>query len=269
MNRILKHVQVNIPFTMLKESYLARFLGRSINPEIGFDANALENVSETELREIARQLHERSLRITVHAPFIDLSPGSPDPAVRSLTRRRFDQVLRAARFFEPLRIVCHAGYDWKRYGYLMERWVENSLKTWEWFATRTKTLGAALVLENVYERGPEELAVLLNPLKPYGVGFCLDTGHQAAFSTTPLGQWVESLAPFLAQLHLHDNFGNWDDHLALGRGSIDFESLFRTLKKIRNKPFPITLEPHREADLGPSLEYLDKIWPWPGSEETA
>jgi sugar phosphate isomerase/epimerase len=50
---------------------------------------------------------------------------------------------------------------------------------------------------NVYERGPDELAMLLKPLEAHRVGFCLDTGHQAAFGTAPLAQWLESLSPFL------------------------------------------------------------------------
>jgi sugar phosphate isomerase/epimerase len=263
MSRILKQVHVNIPYTMLKEGYLSRFLERDINPEIGFDAGALDAVSETECREIALKIHEHPLKLTLHAPFVDLSPGSPDPSVRAVTRQRFEQLLRVAELFHPLRIVCHAGYDWKRYLYLREQWMEHSLNTWKWMAKRTASVGAALMLENVYERGPEEMAPLFTTLRVHGVGFCLDTGHQAAFGSTPLLDWVEALGPFLGQLHLHDNLGRWDDHLAVGEGTIDFEGLFKALRKIREEPPPITLEPHRETDLTPSLEYLEKIWPWP------
>ena len=263
MSWILKRVHVNIPYTMLKEGYLSRFLERGINPEIGFDAGALDDLSETECREIARKIHERPLSLTLHAPFVDLSPGSPDPAVRALTRQRFEQLLRVAGLFHPLRIVCHAGYDWKRYLYMRERWIEYSLSTWEWMAEKTASVGAALMLENVYERGPEEMEPLFKTLRVHGVGFCLDTGHQAAFGSTPLVDWVEALGPYLGQLHLHDNFGRRDDHLAVGQGDIDFEELFQALREIREEPPPVTLEPHRERDLPSSLEYLEKIWPWP------
>lgn len=262
MNRILRHVHVNIPFTMLKETYLQRFLEKGINPEIGFDAYALDSFSDDELEGAARSLRKRALAVTIHAPFVDLSAGSPDPQVRALTRHRFEQLLKAAQHFHPLRIVCHGGYDWKRYDYLKEKWIGNSLNTWRWMANEARNQGAALMLENVYERGPEELAVLLGPLRADGVGFCLDTGHLAAFSATPLSEWVSSLGSYLGQLHLHDNFGDWDDHLAVGQGNIDFGFLFKALKTLREDPFPITLEPHREEDLSLSLEYLEKIWPW-------
>jgi sugar phosphate isomerase/epimerase len=263
MSRMLKHVHVNIPFTMLKENYLSLFLEASIHPEIGFDAVALETFSEAEYKGVAQQIHQHRLRVTFHAPYMDLSPGSTDPAVLALTRRRFEQVLRLAVFFHPLRIVCHAGYDWKRYGYLNERWLDNSLKTWEWMARGVKEVGGVLMLENVYERGPEEMVPLFERLRAHGVRFCLDTGHQAVFGMTPLLAWTEVLHPYLGQLHLHDNLGDRDDHLAVGQGNIDFKVLLRALRKLREDPLPVTLEPHREADLQPALEYLEKIWPWP------
>jgi sugar phosphate isomerase/epimerase len=262
MSRILDHVHVNIPYIMLKGGYLSLFLKKGINPEIGFDAGALDSFLEEEAGQIARKIDEHHLRVTFHAPFVDLSPGSPDPAIRALTRQRYEQLLKAAEPFRPLRIVCHASYDWKRYLYMRERWIEHSLGTWEWMAKQTASAGADLMLENVYERSPEEMLPLFKALGAHRVGFCLDTGHQAAFGSTPLLDWVEILEPYLGQLHLHDNLGEWDDHLALGQGDIDFQGLFHALRKIRETPPPITLEPHREKDLSPSLEYLEKIWPW-------
>ena len=45
MSQILHEIQVNIPFTMLYESYLPQFLEYGINPEIGFDAAAFDRFS--------------------------------------------------------------------------------------------------------------------------------------------------------------------------------------------------------------------------------
>jgi sugar phosphate isomerase/epimerase len=74
--------------------------------------------------------------------------------------------------------------------------------------------------------------------------------------------WVEALGPFIGQLHLHDNAGRQDDHLPLGGGAIDFPMLFKKLGAMRSVPPLITLEPHREDDLWPSVACLEKIWPW-------
>ena len=166
------------------------------------------------------------------------------------------------QFFKPKTVVCHAGYDWKRYGYFKEEWVEKSLQTWSWLGSLIAGNGGQLMLENVYEHSPEDIRVLFENLENQHVGFCLDTGHQSAFSRTSLKGWLDSLGPYLGQLHLHDNNGKFDDHLAMGKGQINFEIFFNALKEIKKTPPVITLEPHEDDALWPSLEFLERRWPW-------
>lgn len=262
MTAIAEMVQVNIPFTMLSESYADRFIAHRLNPEIGLDAEALDAYPFSHAQEVARRLREADLTITFHAPFMDLSPGSPDPKVRDLTRKRLKQVVRLVPLFRPRTVVCHTGYDHRRYWHIRDLWLENSLDTWSQMAGDTQSEGAALMLENVYEQTPDEMVHLLANLRNRGVGFCLDSGHQAVFSTTPLEMWITSLGPYLGQLHLHDNHGKQDDHLGLGRGRINFRRLFELVMAVSHARPVITLEPHKEEELWPSLAYLESIWPW-------
>ncbi len=262
MNPLTDMLQVNIPFTMLCESYLDRFTAQRLNPEIGFDADALDGYSFSNVETVARRLRDVGLTITLHAPFIDLSPGSPDPKVRSLTRQRLEQVVRLIPLFRPKTVVCHTGYDHRRYWPMRDLWLKNSLDTWSRLAGQIRSEGAVLMLENVYEQAPDDMVPLLENLRDYGVGFCLDTGHQAVFSTAPMEMWVTSLGPYLGQLHLHDNAGKRDDHLALGGGCINFHELLKRVMAVTRVRPIITLEPHREEELWPSLTYLEKIWPW-------
>jgi len=262
MRKIANKVQINIPFCMLWDKYADTFLKYGLNPEIGIDAAALDRFSRVEFSDMARQLLRRGLSITIHGPFFDLSPGSIDSDVRAVTRHRLQQLLDVVPLYKPKTVVCHAGYEWKRYGFVREVWIENSLEMWRWLGENVKAAGSQLMLENVYEKGPGEIRVLLKRLKAQSVGFCLDTGHQSAFSRDPLTTWLDSLSPFLGQMHLHDNHGIHDDHMALGQGEIDFGTLFRLLKAMKATPPVITLEPHQEDFLEPSLEYLEKIWPW-------
>ncbi|MFH1990849.1 MAG: sugar phosphate isomerase/epimerase family protein [Pseudomonadota bacterium] len=262
MNRLIAKTQVNVPFSMLYETHLDRFLKNGLNPEIGLDCNALERFSLSDFRAVAVRLQQGGLAITLHAPFMDLSPGSPDPAIRALTRRRFEQVLELVPLFKPKSVVCHAAYDWKRYSHLKDQWFKNSLETWSWLGKRIQGEGGVLMLENVYERDPEDLRTLFEGLGGHVAGFCLDTGHQAVFGRVAMETWIESLGPFLGQVHLHDNCGRQDEHLALGRGQIDFKKFFEQLKRIKKEPPIITLEPHREGDFWPSIEYLATVWPW-------
>ena len=262
MQWLIEKIQIHIPFAMLYESYLDLFIKHRFNPEIYLNSNALDTYSESDFNAIAEKLHERDLNITLHSPFMDLSPGSPDSAIRAATRHRFEQMLNLIPIFKPKTVVCHTGYDWKRYLPIKDLWIKNSLETWTWLSEKITSQGGHLMLENVYERDPDDLSVLFDSLKNQNIGFCLDVGHQEVFSRSSIEKWIDVLGHHLKQLHLHDNFGERDDHLALGKGKIDFPKLFECIKNLENQPLAITIEPHKEHDLWPSLEYLETIWPW-------
>jgi sugar phosphate isomerase/epimerase len=255
-------VHVSIPFSMLAESYLSRFIEARINPEISLDAQTTESHSRSEFVHVSEQLQTHDLAVTLHFPFMDLSPGSPDPGVRDLTRRRFQQVLPLLSLFKAKAVVCHAGFDSRRYGFMRKVWTQNSIATWTPLAESIRNEGGVLMLENVFEDGPEDIRAVFETIGDLGVRFCLDIGHWAAFSTAPLTEWIRALVPFLGQIHLHDNRGAQDDHMALGQGTIDFEEFFQQIKEVLEIPPLVTLEPHREEDLLPSLRFLEGIWPW-------
>ena len=262
MKAIKPKVQISIPFNMLHDTYLDRFLAEGLNPEIAIEAVSLDRFKHNDFVRIADEFHKRSLRITLHGPFADLAAGSADKAVRTITRKRFEQMLELVPVFRPHSVVCHAGYDWRRYGYNPAGWYKRSLKQWKWLAKRLKKAGSRLMLENVYESEPEEMLPLLEPLSDFGVGFCFDAGHQVSFGQSTLEHWCRTTAPFLGQLHLHDNFGTGDDHLGLGQGVIDFKKLFRLVKRLTPQQPLVTLEIHNEEEIMPSLEYLERLWVW-------
>ena len=261
-NKIKEYIQVNAPFSMLYEAYLPLFMEHGINPEIGFDADSLDKYTPSHFTAVAERLRERALSITLHGPFSDLSPGSPDPGIRDWTRHRFEQTLKAVECFQPRTVVCHAGYESKRYNDVRALWIEKSLEIWSWFAGELENSSCRLMIENTYEEHPRDIQPIFEGLVDLGVGFCLDMGHQAAFGRAPLETWLRILGPYLGQIHLHDNHGTWDEHLALGKGTIDFGPLFQELGSEGKEPPIITLEPHREEDLWPGLQFLERVWPW-------
>lgn len=262
MQWLIRKTQVNIPFTMLRKTFLDYFLQNRLNPEIGLDAAALERYSLSDFTDIAKELQKQNLTITLHAPFVDLAPGSTDPSVRALARHRFEQVLELVPYFKPKTVVCHSGYEKKRHGYFKEAWIENSLKIWCWLGPKVREEGALLMLENVYEPGPEDLRIFFENLGNQDLGFCFDIGHQAVFSETSVENWLKQLGTHLEQVHLHDNLGEHDDHMTLGKGHFDFPKFFQILKSLKKNSPVITLEVHDIKGVWPSFEYLETVWPW-------
>jgi sugar phosphate isomerase/epimerase len=248
-------LHVHIPFTRLQTGDLPRMIRHRLNPEIAFDAVTLDRSSRSDFEPVAARLRAAGLAVTLHGPFADLSPGSPDPAVHALTRRRLEQMLLPVDVFGPKTVVCHAGYDSKRYAYLHSDWLQRSVEIWSRLAAKLASAGTRLMLENVYEHEPADLGTLLERLAEWNVAACLDVGHQAVFGRTPLEDWIAELADWIGQVHLHDNHGRRDDHLAPGRGRIDFQPLLAFLAARSDHPPLVTLEPHSERDLWDALEF--------------
>ena len=93
MSDLRRQVQVHTTFTGLWNGEIEHFTRHALNPEIGIDAAALERFSEKDFARVADRLRGQHLTVTIHAPFVDLSAGSTDPAIRAVTRRRFEEIL--------------------------------------------------------------------------------------------------------------------------------------------------------------------------------
>ena len=251
-------IHVNVPYSMLTHR-IDFVIKHRINPEIYFNANDLDTCNETEVQRLAHSLQQNDLEVSIHGPFMDLSPGGVDPRVKEVTQDRFSTTLELARFFKPTTIVFHPGYEERAFDGAVDLWLASSLKTWKPLVKKAEEMGLILAIENVYEEGPDSLRQLLSEIHSPHFRFCFDTGHHHSFSQrkVPLAKWMESLGGYLGEVHLHDNHTESDQHLPMGEGGFDFNQFFNLLSHYRLKPI-YTLEPHQEDHLWRGLEAAHK-----------
>jgi len=135
-------------------------------------------------------------------------------------------------------------------------------------ATRARELGVQLVLENT----PDTMWALDLVLDEVGddpgktnLGICIDVGHAYISQDAgrePIRNYLERYKGQLVHLHLHDNFGDADEHLPLKEGSIDWQNLADTLKTI-DYHGPAVLELQAQGDLiaafTASRDYLSSL----------
>jgi sugar phosphate isomerase/epimerase len=257
----LDKVFINVPLTMLVQGYLNMFIANRLRPEIGVDGEALDRYDRRTFARIGREFNRAGIQLTLHGPFLNLVPGAMDRKILGATRQRMNRFAELAPLLGPVGIVVHPEYDPRRHVFYRDYWLETTVATFEPLARVCNREGIVLSLENTYEQTPDILLELL-PRLP-GVGFCLDPGHVASFSGTPMKKWLAALGDKVTHLHLHDNDGSSDQHLPLGQGTIDFKSVFRHLNSTKGPPRPplITLEPHREEDVPAMVLGLEQIWP--------
>jgi sugar phosphate isomerase/epimerase len=253
-----QRIFIHLPYAQLLERIDA-LASEALHPEVYLPVHVLEEISPSSLEATAALLQKNQLECTIHGPFVDLNAGSKDEGIREVTLRRYAQAFAAARILNPLQMVLHCGYDRWHYGDPdeEENWLQQSMRSWEWALEETEDLGLILALENVFEHHPQVFGKLLRRMGADRLRFCFDIGHFNLFSTTPMEEWMEELSGFLAELHLHDNLGEDDDHFAIGEGKIDFAAFFRQLQEKGARPL-FTIEAFDERRVRASLNALEK-----------
>jgi sugar phosphate isomerase/epimerase len=230
-----------------------------INPEIYFSAEDLDACREKDIQDLSDTLKKNQLEITVHGPFMDLSPGGVDRRVKEVTFDRLSKTIGLALFFKPKAIVFHPGYERLKFDGNVKLWLESSLQTWRPLVKEAEELGLTLAIENVFEESPDPLKALLEEIGSTHFRFCFDTGHYHAFTLakTPLPEWFEALGKYMVEVHLHDNHREMDEHLPIGEGNFDFDQFFKLLSQYGLNPI-YTLEPHEEDHLWRGLEAVKR-----------
>lgn len=253
--RVARTVQVNVPYRMLvnEKGLFDLFLAWRLNPELGMDIPTLDTYGLDHFKKTAAAFQRAGARVTFHGPFEGVDPGSADINLKASSLKYLNRLVEVVEVMQPVHVVCHTGFSPETHTPNFFRWCTQSRAIWAEMADSMAKLGAHLLLENVHERTPSEMASIVSGIPLLGA--CLDTGHLNAYGDGDLNGWVAKLGSITREIHLHDNHGKVDEHLPPGQGEIDFRPLF---KGGINPCAIIALEPHSEADLWPSLDFLIK-----------
>lgn len=187
--------------------------------------------------DIAQQYREIGLVASVHGAFIDVNPASGDPAFRELSRQRCRESCEIAAALGARNVVFHSSaFPFLRGAYL-ENWAAGCASFYE---ELVEQYPVHIYIENAQDLDPTPLRSLMERISSDEIGVCLDIGH-SHYSRTPVTQWFDALGPWIGYLHLSDNLGDFDDHLPLGKGSIDWAQVNQLWESLEKK-IPITLE---------------------------
>jgi len=242
---------VHVPYPMVGD-YLPFIREHALNLEIYFSSAVLDALDPTDILKLIGTL-EHHPSISIHAPFMDMSPGAVDSKIRTVTFERFSSVMEIARSILPKVVVFHSGYEKWKYAHRVDIWLEASLLTWKPIVEEAAVIGTRIAIENIFEDEPSNLRSLAQELSSEHFGICFDTGHCNLFSTVPLGIWLESLSEHIFELHLHDNDKSFDQHLPIGDGTFDFRTLFSHVGK---KECLYTVEARSPENVMKSIERL-------------
>jgi sugar phosphate isomerase/epimerase len=246
---------INVPYRMV-EANVKRITDFGIGIEIYLENHIIEEMDMNGVKEMSRSLQEHAIPCTVHAPFMDLSPGGYDRQVRRITKEKLKRSVEVANLLNARGVVCHPGYDKWRFDGNEELWLKGAVETFR-DVIREARDGLIVMVENIFEEHPATLTHFFAQFKDEDLHFCFDTGHFNLFSTIPLEGWLLPLKDRIREIHLHDNHGKSDEHLPVGEGTFPFHELKQFLRH-RDGIF-YTCEAHEEAHAVRSIKNIKEF----------
>lgn len=165
---------------------------------------------------------DTDLRLTVHAPISDMNFGSLNGELWRVVVNQTVDVIEAAAEIGAERVNVHPGHYspiGKRY---RDRADRRNLEALRILGEAGEEGGVAVSVENLggvdvfMGRTADELFEMAEET---GIGATLDMGH--AFITGELAGFAEH-PDRIDHVHIHDNEGERDQHLAVGKGRVPF-----------------------------------------------
>lgn len=149
---------------------------------------------------------------SMHGPFMDLKPASPDNDVRKLSMDKYIKNIRAAAEMNMDYIVFHSQINPDlNEDFIVELNSQQNADAWNLILDQCKDYKGIILIENVFEKDPYMLKKLLDTINRDNVKLNLDIGH-VNLTKTPLEEWVRVLKNHLVYSHVHTNDGRFDKH---------------------------------------------------------
>ena len=194
---------------------------------------------------------------TMHGAFYDVTVFSSDSAIRRISIMRMEQSMEIAKRMGAKAVVFHTNVNpfLTDTGYINEA-VEQTVAVLKRLLSQYPQIH--IYTENMFEQNPLVLGKMseqLGQVPNYGV--CFDYAH-ASVSTTAVEEWLEQLNPYIKHVHVNDNDGKRDLHLAVGDGVTDW-NLFCMYYHKYFENCSLLIETADPVSQEKSVEFLRKI----------
>ena len=193
---------------------------------LGYEWMELSSPSILDAGDVVEKMkaaYDITMAESIHGVFMDINFSGSDEKIYEISVFRMKQCIEAAVSCGVHKVVFHSCFHpvLAPKDPLYKIWAEKSAGLLCGLADK---YNVDIYIENVLDRTPAILRQMMQEANHERVHVCLDVGH-ANLSPVPLGQWMDELAPYIRYLHLSDNRGLYDDHLALGDGTVDFQKM--------------------------------------------
>ncbi|MBO8175575.1 MAG: sugar phosphate isomerase/epimerase [Thermococcus sp.] len=199
-------------------------------------------------------MENHGLKNVIHAPFSDLNIATLNERLRRVMLKVIFETLEIAHEMGSLLVVLHPGHYSPlsfKFPKAYEKVHKRSLEEIDKVAEK---IGVKVALENMPKfpiLDGQTAERMYNLIEGTNLYVTFDVGHLYTV-TSDFTEFVELLKDRIIHIHLHDNDGENDSHLALGDGIIPWSNVL----KILPKDVTWSLEVRSLDDFKKSLEFL-------------
>jgi len=174
------------------------------------------------------------LGLTLHAPFSDINIASFNERIRRASLEEVLESVRIGALMDALVVTIHPGHcspiSVKNRG----AYLKIHRKSLEEIGRFSEEYGVTVGVENmpkfpILDAGTVER--LLELVDGVDVGITFDVGHLNTTERDFKG-FIDAFGERIVHVHLHDNRGERDEHLAPGRGNVPWKEFYPKLPKV-------------------------------------
>ena len=190
--------------------------------EIISEANHWLPDIQNEVKEI---LETTNMKFSVHGPFSDVNLATFDPGTRKYAIKTFLEIIDICARLGIGPVTVHPGVIGPIQHWDRPRALRLTRESLEMLTREANDNSMLIALENMPDmrfttgQTAKEMLEFMDGLE---MGMCFDIGH--AHTTGQMSEMMALKEKFI-NVHIHDNNGDKDSHLALGEGTIDFSVL--------------------------------------------
>jgi len=210
-------------------------LATANTPRIEVVDDGLHALSNRRVQTLNEAAESYGLTYTAHAPFADINIASPSKPLLRASLKRLRQSMAYANALNAKLWVFHPGMQTGISAFYPGRdWTQN-LQSIRLLCKAAEDYGVEIALENVPEPFPFTMKSVEHFSKFYketglDMGLVLDVGHANINKQIPL--FLTTFKSKIVHIHASDNMGEFDQHLGIGYGKINWQQFAQTLKEI-------------------------------------
>jgi len=217
-----------------------------------------EIINEYPYHELEEDLLDSyQIKLTVHSPLSDINLASHNQSIRDSSIEEVKKSMDRAVQWNADLVVVHPGSMPIMGKKIEEKIFKYNLESLKECADYARDSGIYMCVENmpvIESLLYQDLNELNSLLEELDVCMTLDVGHahNSGFSPSQMFSY-----PRIKHVHLSDNDGTFDQHNALGSGSIDFDLIFKNIEKSKYDGV-LVVEVKDPQDVITSLDFITK-----------